>query len=298
MAFYWTEQVALIKNGFDYDDFKKNIDIDISSHSYIYPYEHLKSLSIKDLNTLLRKRSLENQGTKEDKILRIQKYHISRLTPICQDEISHIFHVHTSERVTEYLKSIRLPITGDEEQLIRLLCGYESPNTGKLVCVNLLDKKIKESPKTLSLNTYVYRAIGDPSLIYIQNCIKRDNVRKRCKEREGVFLPALFTYNYSSTSLDISTAATFTQNNCCILKFKIPRSVDYLDTTKLTTTDGFEKIDELSEILLQRNIGYSNFKHIGYYNDTFKKKMIIVCEISPFIIGEIIYDDDIRFDTE
>lgn len=291
MTFYWTDRIVKIRNGFNTLQFNDNVDIESSSDRYIYPYEYLKTLSAKDLNILLRKRSLEIQGTKEDKILRIQRYHIARLTPICQDETTHIFHVHTTYKLTDYLKDIKLPATGDEEQLIKLLCGIESLNTGKIVCTNLLDRKIKESPKTLDLDTYVYRGIGDPALIYIQDCIDDRKVKSRCKSTDGVFLPALNTRNYSSTSLKISKASTFTQSNCCILKFKIPENVDYLDTTKLSRKDGFEKIDRLYEVLLQRNISYYEFKHIGEY----KEKIVIECEILPLAMTDINYDREIQF---
>lgn len=294
--FEWSDRVKEIRNCFRMSEFLTNSNLNKfdPNPDYIFPYEYLQTLNSDYLDIILKNRNLPKSGTKKKKILRILRYGIRELSKFCEDED---LHIHTTnDRITNYLKNVDLPIDGTENQLLRLVYGCHRVDISKqLICVNKLDSYIINSPRTLDKDVYVYRSISEPQLIYIDKCVKHNNVIKKCQGRNDAFLAALNTKHYSSTSLDIEASSDYTRNNCCILRFKIPNNIDYLDTSLLIGDGRFDD-DELSEVLLQRNITYYDFKYIGKYTcDNGEKKMVIDCKIARFDTGQIDYDDEIKF---
>lgn len=294
--FIWSDQIREIRRYFDLKLFERYISEENydPNPSYIFPYEYLKTLDIHHLDIILKHRGLDIiRESKDDKIDKILNYHISNLSEYCSDEYSHIIHIHTTETtVTEYLKDIILPIDNGSDQLKKLICGFDKtpPRFYRhLVCISELDEAIRDAPKTLNEDTYLYRGVSEPSLVYIQRCIDANEiVKKECmSNNRNFFKHTLTTLHYSSTSKEIAIAKSYVKNNCCVLRFKVPNNVDYLDTTILSEEDGYSDSD-LVEVLLQRNLVYLNFK----YNEIVNGKIIIDCKILKVDVAQIDFDKD------
>ena len=79
-------------------------------------------------------------------------------------------------------------------------------------------------------------------------------------------------YGYVSSSKDINVAEKFSDRNCCILKFYLPKTIKSIEILKtgimdeLSTDLSTEIRDTEGEVLLERNIQFTNIKKIGTHS--------------------------------
>ena len=71
-------------------------------------------------------------------------------------------------------------------------------------------------------------------------------------------------YSFVSCSRSLETAMDFSGENCCILKFMLPKSIKNIQLSKLPpiNEEGETIKDYEKEILLERNIIFTNIQYL------------------------------------
>lgn len=143
-------------------------------------------------------------------------------------------------------------------------------NVSILNCIYRLDNYIEKYGEFGDDETFVYRGLTPPELVVVEHSLEND--KKIRKHGEIYFREGLSGKAFTSSSKSIKEASRFVCKegyDCCLLKFKIPSDIKFLDKSKYTTEE---------EYIIQRDIIFLNFEKIGKdENDVY----IIECRIKP-----------------
>jgi len=90
-------------------------------------------------------------------------------------------------------------------------------------------------------------------------------------------------YGYGSTTKNIDVALSFTSQNCCILEFYLPENVKGIDMSKTNISNDSYEEDYEEEVLLERNIQFTNIKKIGIKSSGAKNVEIYAATVQKIV---------------
>lgn len=92
-------------------------------------------------------------------------------------------------------------------------------------------------------------------------------------------------YGYVSTTKNIDVALSFASQNCCILEFYLPENVKGIDMSKANKSkDSYlEEEDYEEEVLLERNIQFTNIRKIGIKSSGTKNVEIYAATVQKIV---------------
>jgi hypothetical protein len=199
----------------------------------------------------------------------------------------------SNSSVNEVLRDLKgLP---DNNFIMRLLGGNPYIMC-KYLCISHLDDMCKthseQGEKEIEPGLFVYHGITKPSLLFIEKCIgkRKDNefLSEKCTNNKN-FQNELIDYGYIHASRDIQVAMNFSGDNCCVLKFRIPKDLKYLVCDDIENQSKISVGDpDMKEIFIQRNVVFSNFMYIRFDYCRFKKDRKIAkiqCDIKPYPVS-------------
>jgi len=244
---------------------------------FFFPLEQLCSLEEDELKQIINIRNIEIDGNKtlEENIFDWQIHKLT-MKRWCNnfDNLYSYYKGSGYQDINEYLRKNNRNLPSNIYPLI----GGKNLNVQILYCIYQLDKYISRDGLFGDSDTFFYRGIKPAELIVVKNCLKTSNIASRkIKKNEKCFISGIYDNAFISASKKIDKAANFVTHpefNCCILRFRIPTDIKYLDKDYEEYGD-FKDIEGESEIIIQRNIWFSDFK----YYDLYKNIYIIDCEI-------------------
>lgn len=259
------EDIKKIREGFEYKPF------DSENINNFYALEQLCCIESEDLLKLCKKRNIKVDDDKplEQKILDWQiEMKTKKWSCKTFQETYYYYKGSGYGDLNRFLRNTSLPFN-----FYPLIAG---DNTHILHCIYQLDNFIEKDGIYGDYNKYVYRGITPPELIILKRSMKKNNDKKVKTGKEIYFESLLMGNGFVSTSKNIKTALTIVKNqndeyNCCILKFKIPKEIKFLD---------IDTESDEAEIIIQRNIIFKQFNKLGY--DKIQNMYVIECQIYPF----------------
>jgi hypothetical protein len=244
-----------------------SFDIKKDKITNFYPLEQLYLFDKKDLKKLIETRKIKISNYEKYKIIeKIFQWQIEYRIRNNNYECKNIEDVYKYYKGSGYLdinNFLREKIIPNN--IYPLIAGKYIQ---KLNFIFKLDNYISEYGNNGDNSFYVYRGITPPELIVLERCLK---LNKKKVNKEGLAFNYPFVDRaFVSASKNIEVAAGFVERNecnCCVLKFRLPKNIKYLDIDY----DSDEK-----EVIIQRNVSFTEFKTFTLYKN---KVMIIECKI-------------------
>lgn len=253
----------------------------INKRNLFYPLEQLCFFSYDELLKFCKEKNIKINPDKPLEInifdWQIEKF-VSKSKKCENMEKAYNFYKGDGfKEVNDLLRRKDIDLPYNFYPLIAFNCNDYNGST--LNCIYQLDNYIEKCGKFGDDETFVYRGLTPPQLVVVKRSIKNDMVIR--KSGEIYFRESLPDKAFISASKSIDVASGIVEShtigdkkyNCCILKFRIPEKIKFLDKD-------FDS--EEQEILLQRGILFYNFKELGKDNNDI---YVIECEIKSF------YDD-------